>query len=118
MRSWNLQFRSFESDETLPAATPAALATTATSAATANVFFTKPSFVRAPIICSCHGRDEALRPARHRRADRGPVSLRARGRRLLRADRIEPRAHPRGSAFLPLRAPVGVASVACEAAQA
>src|SRR5207244_2253364 len=50
--------------------------------------------------------------------DRGPLGLRARGGLLLRADRVEPRAHPGGAAFLPLRAPVGVAAAAREAAQA
>ena len=46
-----------------------------------------------------------LRPAGHRRADRGPVGLRARGRRLVRGDRVEPRADPGGPALLPLRDP-------------
>src|SRR5581483_11563096 len=70
----------------------------------------------ARLRSSSRDRDAPVRPARHRRAHRGPQRLRARGRRLLRADRVEPRAHPRRQAFLPLRPPVGAAAPAREAA--
>src|SRR5262249_34918100 len=59
-----------------------------------------------------------LRPAGHRRANRGPLGLRAPGRRLLRAHRVESSAHPRGSSLLSLCAAIGAAAAAGEAAQA
>src|SRR5688500_10605528 len=43
-----------------------------------------------------------LRPARHGRADRGPLGLRALPRRLLRGHREQPRAHPAGTPLLSL----------------
>ena len=61
--------------------------------------------------------DDALRPARDRRADRGPFGLRPRGRRLLRADRVEPGPHSRRPPLLPVRAAERPAAAAREAAQ-
>src|SRR5260370_10903404 len=65
------------------------------------------------------GRDDvALRPPCHRRTDRRAIRLRPRGWRLLRADRVEPRADPGRKALLPLRVAVGAAAPAGEAAPA
>src|SRR2546430_12531918 len=65
-----------------------------------------------------HDGNAALRPARHRRADRRALRLRARGRRLLRGDRVEQDPDPGGKALLHVCTPVGAAPPAGEAASA
>src|SRR5205823_5740653 len=62
--------------------------------------------------------DGALRLARDRRADRGSVGVRARGRRLLRGDGVEPHPDSGGEALLHVRAVGGAAAAAGEAARA
>src|SRR6476620_1851855 len=59
-----------------------------------------------------HDGDASLRPARDRRADRGPVGVRPRRRGLLRGDGVEPHTHTGGPAFLPVRDPGGAAAPA------
>src|SRR5919108_2393406 len=63
-------------------------------------------------------RDASVRPPRHRRANRGSFRLRAPGRRLLRADRVEQDPDPRGPPLLHLRAPIGATAATREAASA
>src|SRR3954454_6550983 len=59
--------------------------------------------MQARAVRSADDRDAPLRHPRHRGANRGPVGLRARGGRLLRGDRVEPRADSGGEALLPVR---------------